>query len=95
MNLEVIKFLLEHGADRAMRSKTNSMTALELAQNHCASPQVKQLLLETIQIFFHPKIDKGGKNGSKVRRDAGSIILDDTKVKVGCCGSLFYFCKGN
>jgi ankyrin repeat protein len=37
MNLEVIKFLLEHGADKNLKSKTNGMTALELCSNHCAS----------------------------------------------------------
>ena len=41
MNLEVIKFLLEHGADKGLKSKTNSMTAVELANNHCASAQIK------------------------------------------------------
>lgn len=61
MNLEVIKFLLEHGADKSLKAKTNSMTALELANNHCASVEIKQLLNETKQVFFHPKIEK--KNG--------------------------------
>lgn len=37
MNLEVIKFLLDHGADRTLKSKTNGLTALELSANHCAS----------------------------------------------------------
>ena len=41
MNLEVIKFLLEHGADKSLRSKTNNMTALELSNNHCEAPKVK------------------------------------------------------
>ena len=35
MNLEVVKFLLEHGADKTLKSKTNGMTALELTNNHC------------------------------------------------------------
>jgi ankyrin repeat protein len=47
MNLEVIQFLLEHGADRTLRAKTNGMTAMELANNHSAKDEVKALLAET------------------------------------------------
>jgi len=37
MNIEVIRFLLEHGADRSLKAKTNGLTSQELAKNHCAS----------------------------------------------------------
>lgn len=47
MNFEVIKFLMEHGADTKLKCKNNEMTAFELASNHCAPVQVKKLLSET------------------------------------------------
>lgn len=53
MNLEVIKFLLEHGADKNLKAKTNGLTALELANNHCSSDLVKELLNTTKKIFTH------------------------------------------
>lgn len=47
MNQEVVKFLLEHGADKYLKSKTNGMNAIELAENHCAKDNVKRLLSST------------------------------------------------
>lgn len=89
MNLEVVQFLMEHGADKNMKSKTNNLNSIEMATNHCASSKVKKLLQETKQTYFHPVLKQNGKG----RRDANGIILDDSKVKVGCC-SMFYFCRG-
>ncbi len=37
MNMEVVQFLIEHGADKGLKSRTNGMTAIELANNHCAN----------------------------------------------------------
>ena len=95
MNLDVIKFLVEHGADKGLRSKAPSfaegLTAYELSAVHCASAQVKQILTVTKQVYKHPKL---GKRGS-TRREAltsASILLDDSKVKVGCC-SMLQYCK--
>ena len=81
--------MLEHGADKYLKSKTNNLNSIELSVNHCEAAKVKKLLQETKQIYFHPVLKQNGKQ----RRDANGIILDDTKVKVGCC-SLFYFCRG-
>ena len=41
MNMEVIQFLLQHGADKTLKCKTNNLNCLELANNHCSSVQVK------------------------------------------------------
>ena len=38
MNLDVIRFLIEHGADKKIKCKTNNMDCFELALNHCAAP---------------------------------------------------------
>lgn len=104
MNLDVIRFLCEHGADKTLLSKPKApnitspgLTAYEMSAYHCASAKVKQILNETKQIFFHTKIEKQNITGASGRRDgpqAGSILLDDSKIKVGCC-SLLYFCKSN
>ena len=53
MNLEVIRFLLEHGADRSLKAKTNGLTSQELAKNHCASEQVLDLLQSVNQVKFY------------------------------------------
>jgi hypothetical protein len=63
MNLDVIRFLCEHGVDKSLRSKpTNTsqggLIAHEMASYHCAASKVKQILEETKQIFFHTKAEK-------------------------------------
>ncbi len=38
MNLEVVKFIIEHGADKNLKSKTtNPQTAWQYAEKHCAN----------------------------------------------------------
>lgn len=48
MNIDVIRFLCEHGADRTLVSRSPSsvegLTALELSKYHCASKEVKDIL---------------------------------------------------
>lgn len=48
MNLDVIRFLCEHGADRSLKSRAPSssegLTVFEMSNFHCASLQVKSLL---------------------------------------------------
>jgi len=44
MYFDVITFLIEHGADKNLKSKTNGMSAIDLANNHCAAAQVKKIL---------------------------------------------------
>lgn len=96
MNLDVIRFLCEHGADKTLRSRSPStvegLTAYDMATYHCSSAHVKQILTNTKQIFFHPKLEKktGGSSGVPNARREANIVLDDSNVKVGCC-SLFYF----
>jgi hypothetical protein len=34
MNQEVVVFLMEHGADAYLKSKTNGMNSFEMAKNH-------------------------------------------------------------
>ncbi len=93
MNLEVIQFLIEHGADTTLKSKTRGKSALELCEAHCAKDKVKGILKEAQQLYYHPKLSKEGPQKGRLREHNG-IEIDDTKVKVGCCGSFFYFCKG-
>lgn len=46
MNLDVVRYLLEHGADRNVRSK-EGLTAWDLAERHCAGKRIRELLLRT------------------------------------------------
>lgn len=52
MNLDVVQYLLEHGADRNLKSK-DGHTAWDLSDYHCASRKIKYLLHNTKQVFFH------------------------------------------
>jgi hypothetical protein len=48
MNLEVVKFLLEHGADKNLKSKSaDHLNCYELTEKHCAREEVRKLLTET------------------------------------------------
>ncbi len=52
MNLEVVEYLLEHGADRHIKSK-DGLSAWDLSDYHCAGHKIKELLARTKQVFFH------------------------------------------
>ena len=47
INLSVIQFLLQHGADPYLKCESTGKTSFELANSHCQSDQVKRILLET------------------------------------------------
>ena len=55
MNLEVVKFLLQHGADKKMKCTSNNKSAVDMAQTHCAREKLIEILNKTTQIYFHPK----------------------------------------
>ena len=57
LNLEIIKFLLEHGADRTLKSIDNQ-TAFDLAEHHQCSKRVCSLLKNTMQSFYYQKTRK-------------------------------------
>jgi hypothetical protein len=94
MNLEVIKFLIEHGADKNLATKKGE-TAFDLAEKHCNREEVLKVLedtkpLEEFKVERHPASDykrlaekppgKGKRNG----KDSHSkVIIEDTSVSVG------------
>ena len=84
MNLDVIRFLLRHGADREFKSQ-HGETAHDLAEHHQARDTVRQLLADEKQIYFHPVPLRA--DVPKSRRGAGEsvILIEDSKVQTGCC----------
>ena len=62
-----------------------------MAKSHCAADQVLYVLKNTKQLYFHPKVSSNG--GTRRNPSSSDLILDDSKIKVGCC-SMFYFCGG-
>lgn len=58
INMSVIQFLLQHGADPHLKCGRTNKNAFELATSHCAADQVKMLLMETDQLHFHPVVDE-------------------------------------
>jgi len=57
INLDVIKFLLEHGADKNIISNKGK-NCMELAKKHSNSEAVIEVLKSTNQIYFHGKLKK-------------------------------------
>ena len=51
VNLSVIKFLVEHGADPFIKCEATGMNSFELANKHCQADQVKMILMNTKQIY--------------------------------------------
>ena len=54
LNLEIIKFLLEHGADRTLKSVDNK-TTFDLANDHQCPEKILELLNTVQQKFFYDK----------------------------------------
>jgi len=50
LNLEIIKFLLEHGADRTLKS-VGDFTAYDLAEAHVGKVLIQDMLKHVKQIF--------------------------------------------
>ena len=73
MNIDVIKFLLEHGADPHLKCSYNQKSSIEMAKNHCQSEEVTKIIKGTKQKYFHPKVKQSTKSG----RDEPSILLDN------------------
>ena len=88
VNLEVVRFLLEHGADRS-RKNNKGETAWELAKRHSQRDDIRKMLNEIKQKYFHPNEKmiptkqilaeyNGPINGPN------EIVIEDTAVKCGC-----------
>ena len=68
INLSVIEFLLQHGADPYLKCSNTGKNSFELANAHCASDQVKSTLMNTNQVHYHPVI-KDEDESAKKRRE--------------------------
>jgi len=71
MNLEVIRFLLEHGADKNMVSNKNK-NAFQLAQKHSNRDAVLEVLQNTNQKYF---------NNNSLKKKGPIIAIDKKKVQ--------------
>ena len=66
VNLSVVKFLVENGADPYLKCVATGLNSFELANKHCESEKVKMILLNTKQIHFHPVLNEESKNKPRV-----------------------------
>jgi ankyrin repeat protein len=71
MNLEVIRFLLEHGADKNMVSNKNK-NAFQLAQKHSNRDAVLEVLQNTNQKFF---------SNNSLKKKGPIVAIDKKKVQ--------------
>ncbi len=71
MNLEVIRFLLEHGADKTMVSNKNK-NAFQLAQKHSNRDAVLEVLQNTNQKYF---------NNNTLKKKGPILTIDKKKVQ--------------
>ena len=88
VNLEVVNFLLEHGADRTRKNKRGE-TAWDLAKKHSQRDEIRRVLTEVKQKYFHPneksipmKQVLGEYNG--IMNGQVELVIEDTGVKCGC-----------
>lgn len=56
INLEVINFLLEHGADGEYPSHNGGYTAWDLCEEHSACDEIRAMLSDVKQVYFHPNL---------------------------------------
>ena len=79
MNLEVIRFLLEHGADKNMVSNKNK-NAFQLAQKHSNRDAVLEVLQNTNQkYFFHNTQKKKGPVVSIDKKKMQTVLNTSNK----------------
>lgn len=71
MNLEVIRFLLEHGADKSMLSN-KSKNAAQLAQKHSNKEAVLEVLEKTNQKYF---------NSNTMKKKGPIVAVDKKKIQ--------------
>jgi len=88
VNLEVVRFLLEHGADRNRKNKKGE-TAFELARKHSQRDEIRKLLTEVKQKYFHPNEKMIPTKSvlteyNSALNGGNEIIIEDTGVKCGC-----------
>ena len=92
MILEVIRFLLEHGADREIPCKNHNKSAYQLAENHLACEEIRDLLDNVKQLYFHPNMKPITQTQDSQGKRKGTI-LDDSKISCGCCSLLSFYTK--
>lgn len=78
-NLDVVKFLLEHGADQAMKNSKGE-TAWTLSKNHVHEEQVRKLLKEVKRKYVHPNEKSIIKKTSMLT----GLTIEKEGVTCGC-----------
>ena len=87
MNLKVVKFLVEHGADPYQKSKKGK-TALDYALNHPYGNEVLRILKETQQIYYHD-LNRRPIPQVQTRVKKWRIFNIEISSDKGCCASIF------
>lgn len=88
VNIEVVQFLLEHGADRNKMSKKGEK-AWDLSKKHSKSREIQRLLKEVKQQYFHPN-EKSIQTQEAQEENIGEenfkpdLIIESTSIKCGC-----------
>ena len=85
-NLEVIKFMLEHGASKTLKNKYGK-TVWELTNNSPQKDQIRKLLANVEQKYFYKK-DKVIKRinifDNSQENECGHHIIGKIKSQCGC-----------
>ena len=67
MNLEVVTYLLQNGANPDLKCEVTGKNAFELAETHCSKERLLLILNNTKQIYFHPNAE-------------ADCVLDDSSI---------------
>lgn len=81
VNLSVVKFLVENGADPYLACESNGQNSFEMANRHCEADKVKMILMDTKQINFHPVLNENKKEVKRVH----DPVVDTSSISAGCC----------
>mmetsp|Transcript_17070 Transcript_17070/g.15022 ORF Transcript_17070/g.15022 Transcript_17070/m.15022 type:complete len:95 (+) Transcript_17070:562-846(+) len=88
MNLDIIKFLVEHGADKYVKTSRGE-TVYEFSNNQNNSQEIIDILDKTEQKFLHPKedydriVESEKKPSHSRKKNKSRIIIEETEVNVG------------
>ena len=84
INLSVIRFLLEHGANRDLKNSQGS-TAYDLAQDHCNSEEVRAVLLSVKQKHFRQQQSSLNDLQEQRPKKFKWFSAESYKISSGCC----------
>ena len=84
LNLKVVAFLLEHGAEKEVKSKKGK-TAYMLAEKHCNKDKVRETLSKTKRKYKYPTNMPKEPTEPKKKSFSRWFQAENYQITAGCC----------